>query len=388
MRKKFLSLVAVCSILAAMGSTALTANAVEVEVESIQAAAEFESSAADNVYKNTLSYKIENDGTVTITKYTGKDTSYTIPSKIEGKPVRTIGGSAFSVSHTLESVVIPDGVTVIRASAFDICSNLKSVSIPESVTEIGQDAFANCEKLERINIPSKVTKINSLAFANCHLLKNITIPNGVTVIASHAFWNCTSLTNITIPESVTNISGAFEGCTALKEVNLSEGLETIGNETFRGCTSLRSIHIPKTVKKIESAAFWNCTNLRGIAFNNDKTFFSGEISIFKDCHKLTIYGNTGSNSEAYANKNSIQFKPLSEFDSDMNNGKTGDLDDDDKVTSADALLVLRHSVGLEYFTEREKKLANVDNDDSITSADSLCILRYSVGFKDKGTVFF
>ena len=57
----------------------------------------------------------------------------------------------------------------------------------------------------------------------------------------------------------------------------------------------------------------------------------------------------------------------------------GDLDNDNEITSADSLLILRQSVGLENFDDVEQKLADVDGDESITSADALEVLRYSVG---------
>lgn len=57
----------------------------------------------------------------------------------------------------------------------------------------------------------------------------------------------------------------------------------------------------------------------------------------------------------------------------------GDIDSDGKITSADALSVLRNSVELEYFTPVQIRLGDVDGDGEITSADSLEILRYSVG---------
>lgn len=413
MKKKFLSMAVACSMLAAVGSSALTANAIEIEEETSQAvvleeavgaavdeeiigavldeepaeaAAETENSS-DSVYQGTLSYKIENDSTVTITKYNGEYVSYTIPSKIEGKPVRKIGSEAFK-SSDLESVVIPYGVTSIQKSAFSMCKKLKNISIPESVAEIGTQAFSYCRSLEKINIPGKVAIINQFTFSNCSSLRNADIGNGITEIGSYAFNDCTALTNIVIPSSVKKLGGtAFLNCTSLKEVTLSEGLENIGVGTFRNCTSLRSISIPKTVTAIPLLAFDGCTNLRGIAVN-DSTSYGKSDSVFSNCPKLTIYGNKGSHSETYANKYNIPFKPLSKFESDMNSGKTGDIDDDGKVTSLDALLVLRYSVGIEYFTEREKNLANVDGDKKITSADSLSILRYSVGIKDKDTEFY
>lgn len=56
----------------------------------------------------------------------------------------------------------------------------------------------------------------------------------------------------------------------------------------------------------------------------------------------------------------------------------GDIDNDGKITSADSLLILRRSVGLEDFTLVQEEISDVDNDNSITSADALEVLRYSV----------
>ena len=65
----------------------------------------------------------------------------TIPSKIDGYTVTSIGDYAFSDCSSLTSVTIPDSVTSIGYSAFDGCSSLKSVTIPKSVTEMGGYAF-------------------------------------------------------------------------------------------------------------------------------------------------------------------------------------------------------------------------------------------------------
>lgn len=63
-------------------------------------------------------------------------------------------------------------------------------------------------------------------------------------------------------------------------------------------------------------------------------------------------------------------------------GMMGDLDEDKKITAADARLVLRASVGLESFKEKEITLADIDKDKRITAADARLILRASVGLED------
>ena len=64
----------------------------------------------------------------------------------------------------------------------------------------------------------------------------------------------------------------------------------------------------------------------------------------------------------------------------------GDVNFDSTVDSADALFVLRASVGLEDVNDTIKKFADVDSDGKITSADSLEILRYSVGLSSISNV--
>ena len=64
----------------------------------------------------------------------------------------------------------------------------------------------------------------------------------------------------------------------------------------------------------------------------------------------------------------------------------GDVDGGDNITSADALLILRRSVGLENFTKTQDYISDVDGDGKITSADSLAVLRYSVKLPSDGKV--
>ncbi|MDE6434848.1 MAG: leucine-rich repeat domain-containing protein, partial [Lachnospiraceae bacterium] len=126
------------------------------------------------------SYDVNDDGTVTIRRYTGSatytDTAVIIPEALDGKKVTGIGGYAFRD-----------------------CYNMISITIPSSVTSIGGEAFYNCGKLTSITIPSGVTSIEGEVFAGCGGLTSITIPSGVTSIGEGAFSGCSSLTSITLP---------------------------------------------------------------------------------------------------------------------------------------------------------------------------------------------
>ena len=57
----------------------------------------------------------------------------------------------------------------------------------------------------------------------------------------------------------------------------------------------------------------------------------------------------------------------------------GDADGNGEVNYMDALLVLRHSVGLEELSKDTVELCDVDRTGNLSYMDALMILRYSVG---------
>ncbi len=75
-----------------------------------------------------------------------------------------------------------------------------------------------------------------------------------------------------------------------------------------------------------------------------------------------------------------------EPDKPTEKGLLGDVNGDGQVDSADALLILRDSTGLEEFDELQSSLGDVDSDGEITSADALAVLRFSVGFTDNSRI--
>ena len=92
--------------------------------------------------------------------------------------------------------------------------------------------------------------------------ENVIIPDGVTRICEDTFFECITLENVTIPAGVTQIPMS----------------------AFAGCTSLTSVTIPDSVSEIGMFAFSDC----------------GEA--------LIIYGKSGSNAEAYALEEGIEFR--------------------------------------------------------------------------------
>jgi hypothetical protein len=275
-----------------------------------------------------FNYTVEN-GTVTITGYTGPDGDVVIPGRIDGLPVTSIGDYAFSGSTGLTSVVIPDSVTSIGGVAFYGCTGLTSITIPDSVTSIGSWAFSSCTGLTSITIPGSVTSIGYWAFAYCTGLTEITvgalnplyssldgvlfnksqttlilcpegkvgtytIPDSVTSIGLRAFYGCTGLSNVTIPGNVSSIGEfAFQNCTGLTSVTIPDGVTSIERGTFMGCANLISVTIPDSVITIKggtfvanlAGAFSGCISLTTIELPNSLTDI-GSFA-FSDCASLT-----------------------------------------------------------------------------------------------------
>jgi len=116
-----------------------------------------------------------NNGTITITGYTGPGGDVTIPSAINGLPVASIGDLAFGSfngNFTLTNVSIPDSVTSIGDSAFEGCGGLTSVTIGNSVTTIGNYAFEGCTSLRGAYFKGNAPSLGILMF---YLTENVTV---------------------------------------------------------------------------------------------------------------------------------------------------------------------------------------------------------------------
>lgn len=242
--------------------------------------------------------------TVTITKYTGTESTVILPSTINSWPVTKIGEDALKDNTTITSVTIPASVTEIGSNAFAGCTNLTSVTYGgdwsnltiQSGNPAVQDA-ANEQLFDfdfipdntavivirykgtaaDVTIPSRykgkpVTMIDHAAFHNNSAVTSVTIPDSVTAIPDDAFGFCSQLTNISIPNSVTFIGfSAFNSCTSLKSITLPSSLSTIQSYAFYNCGNLETIRIPVSVTSIGNYAFDVCPSLMTVTYPGSKT---------------------------------------------------------------------------------------------------------------------
>ena len=308
--------------------------------------------------------------TVTITKYTGTESTVILPSTINSWPVTKIGEAAFQDNTTITSVTIPGSVTEIGANAFAGCTNLTSVTYGgdwsnltiQSGNPAVQDAaneqlfdFAftpdntavivnnyKCKGTAAdVTIPScykgkPVTAINNAAFPNS-AVTSVTIPDSITSIPDAAFVNCSQLTNISIPNSVTYIGySAFSSCTSLKSITLPSSLNSISEALFSDCSQLTTIHIPDSVLSIQDYAFGNCTRLETIRIPVSVTSI-GNLAFARCPNSMTVtYSGSKKQWDSIKGKDELLNIPLvcnkleATFDPDNGEPKVTKFIDNDK----------------------------------------------------------
>ncbi|PKL35072.1 MAG: hypothetical protein CVV44_23385 [Spirochaetae bacterium HGW-Spirochaetae-1] len=275
-------------------------------------------------------------------------TSYSTPVS-----VATVGYFALFDAKNLETIIIDDNVTSIEGYAFRQCVNLTSITLPAELSQLSQGLFTQCAKLSSVTIPSSVTTLSSYLFDGCTMLKTMTIPEQVTTISSYCFVN-SGLTSIHIPVSVTSIGAgafsnigvltaitvaagnpnyssssgvlfnktgttllmypigktdtsyvipaavtdiaeyAFYGCSTLEDITFNEGLEYIGNLSFYECTSLTEITLPSTLESTGYRVFESCSQLNTVVMGSDAPPVITGDRIFSGAHStLAIYVPTG-----------------------------------------------------------------------------------------------
>ena len=92
---------------------------------------EYEADHENDDYK----YAEYNDH-IKILKYLNDEENVTIPEKIDGLPVISIGDNAFNGKEKIKSVVLPFGLLEIGVGAFENCALLAEISFKNRLTSI------------------------------------------------------------------------------------------------------------------------------------------------------------------------------------------------------------------------------------------------------------
>ena len=259
------------------------------------------------------------DDTIEIRSYTGHRRYITIPEKIEGKIVSSIGDFAFSGENRIREIKLPSGLNNIGRYAFENCSNLTEISIPAGVTQIGEKAFYNnvrlytlvfesesrlatvgdfafayCSSLRKFELPASVTSVNGTAFVGNINLASIDVQAANTSFVSDGgvLFNNTKSTlvaypagitgNYTVPNSVRSVGDYAFAYARCKEVGLGN-VQKLGNSAFVNA-SLEEVVIPDSITSMGDCAFKNNIYLSRVTFGSGLKTISQ--SAFADCIML------------------------------------------------------------------------------------------------------
>lgn len=246
----------------------------------------------------------ENNENAVITKYIGTSKDVIIPSKIEGRTVKSLlGYQVDDILHgvfqgtEIETVVIPDTVIAMAGRTFKDCTFLSSVTIkPNSVLrEIGNEAFRNCSSLKTINLEDakNLKSIGSYAFNNCNSIERIILPENLESIGYAGFSECASLKSINVPSKLNLMPDVIglriTDLPTLEEIRFDDSWQIINGYVYFGISSNVSIVIPKGVTSISACLFANGGNghvnlyfLGDCPQITDGDRFSGDVSIYYD----------------------------------------------------------------------------------------------------------
>ena len=260
-------------------------------------------------------YVILDDGTVEIRSYTGHRRYLTVPEKIEGRVVSSIGDFAFADQTRLREVTLPSGLKNIGLYAFQNCANLISIRIPEAVTQIQAGAFSGCVRLSTVAFAgsSRLETVGDLAFAGCSSLRSIELPASLRSVNGSAFFGATALYEIRVQQgnaayqsaegvlfdlagstlvaypasrgsSYTLPAGTRHiGCQAfafakLKNIDLAN-VESVGEGAFEGA-ALEAVHIPDSVTMMAQSTFSKCVNLSQVTLGRGLTLIPNNAFLY------------------------------------------------------------------------------------------------------------
>ncbi len=289
----------------------------------------------------------ENDKNLTLVYYpAGKEGAYAIPSD-----VTAIAESAFctkfkkddytdekpSYTYTgatkLTSIEIPSNVTYIGKYAFRGCTGITSVTfegglndltiesfafygltntafttvtLPENLVKLGANAFGGCTKLITVNLNSKdCSKFETAAFGSeavvpAYYVTTLNIGKETSAVEIAGVFgkklvevnvdkdnpNYTVTDNVVYDYDVTTL--LFYPVEKEGEYKTPDTLTTIGANVFNGRTKLTKVTIGKNITKIGDSAFYGCTALATVVFddNRDSDLVFGD-EVFRNCSSLT-----------------------------------------------------------------------------------------------------
>ena len=264
----------------------------------------------------------------------------------------------FNKQSEVTTVILSENIIEISQKAFENCEKLKYIYLPETLTTLGESCFCKCTNMRTVNIPSNVKKPKNNIFEECTALSSIKSYNkeyistgdnrcfthsGEIISFAPGFLGNEEVTYNIYGRNITSIyNKAFYKCTDgirsnLRKIIVDDSIKTIGENAFGDSTLLESVSLSKSLTSIGDKAFYNCTNLTEIIFENNSSSSDSldletiGVSAFENCRKMVIksdkdFGNiTTIKENAFKNCLMFNFKNLSNVETDLNLKKVSNI---------------------------------------------------------------
>lgn len=218
----------------------------------------------------------------------GTDGILTVPERIGGYQVISVGYQAFAACDWLKQVILPDCITDFEEQCFCNNQNLETVNYPASLRKIGNFAFRDCTSFNNGHIPGNVKDIGE-AFENTGI-EELVLGEGVERVDIDAFTHCLKLKKIHIPSTLISIMESFHDLPNIEQIEVAEGnpfydsrnncnaiISTKENYLLLGC---KNTVIPEGVTKI--GGFWGTKGFTDLHLSKYIEF----ITDFRDCEDL------------------------------------------------------------------------------------------------------
>ena len=201
---------------------------------------------------------------------------------------KIIANAAFINNYILKEIKLPEGIIEIGDNCFENCEALKKIDIKEGLKKIGENSFAG-SGVEEVKLPESITEIGYGAFNNCKDLSGINLPSGIERIAGYSFENTKYLNNIKPDEYgckyVDNILLSSEN-NGSSIIRIKAGTRVIGAQAFENRNDIEEVYIPKSVETICAEAFFQCSNLRKVDFEDGIKLREIHYFTFVGCVKM------------------------------------------------------------------------------------------------------
>ena len=191
------------------------------------------------------------------------------------------------INEELVTDLVLDTATHVGGYAFYNAKCLQSVIFGENIDTIGTQAFQSCTGIVNVIMGRNIKFIEGQAFSSCSALESVTMGDNVESIANNAFSSCSALTAVYISDvnKYAEINFAMQSSNPLYYAkNLYEDGELvtdlvfntatqISSYAFINATCLQSVVIGCDINFIGYWAFYGCSNLTSVTFENEDGWF-------------------------------------------------------------------------------------------------------------------